>query len=238
MLLIFGLVALSDKFMGPKMAGFVPLPFADGQCLTYKASFAKEQNRPIENKVCFEKRNSGGFLEKEGPLETPYGENGLTNYAAQDIEKLKQVTGFKGINVFDKNIIKDMKNHSRFYSQANLQPGDVFYNKYTVREFADFNGKATFVVETAPWIDTTMTTKGPVGKAFWGFIKKYDKRIYKPTVRTGSSTDVVERYYYDKNTGILEGMERFRVIRDIEGSIIGEDNSDYQGKYTSILIGK
>lgn len=56
--------------------------------------------------------------------------------------------------------------------------------------------------------------------------------MYAPTVRDSSSSDVIERRYYSRTTGILERLERNRVIRDVEGHIIGQDHDDYRGRYT------
>lgn len=228
------LMALLNRVLRPTMAGFVPLPIQDNGCLSYETAFAKEEGSKLEKKVCFERRLNGGFVERDGAVATPYGEDGLTDYSPRDIDALKRLPGISTTRI-DRFVIRGMKRHSRYYGPADLEIGAIFYDGHPVTAFSRFNHTDVYVVELRPDIDATLTTKGPIARFFAMMMKRYDRLMYVPTVRDASSSDVFEKRYYSRTTGILQGLVRYRVIRDVDGHVVGEDPDDYRGRYTMTL---
>ncbi len=217
----FGIVALINWPTIPTAAEATPFPFPKNSCLVYSVerfgSGSDIENFPRE--ICFSPAAKNGFLEKESVLQTTFDKDGFADLTKEDIAIWKK--SLKGdSDPFFESMASKLDFHNRYFAQPKLKPGIIFYDKYPVAKITQFNGKKTYMVETNPWTDTRLTHRGAISKLWFKLQFKYNRLIYKPTERRGGSRDVVERHYYNYDTGVLEGNEKLIVERSQDEKII------------------
>lgn len=220
-LAIFAIAYLINWPTVPKAAKATPFPFPKDSCLVYSAErFRPEANtEQFQQEVCFSSTPANGFIEKSGNMQTTFGKDGYADLTDEDIAIWKKNLGGKSDPLFDFTASR-LDFHNRYFAQPKLEPGVIFYDRYPVTKLAEFNGKKTYMVETAPWIDTRLTHRGVISKLWWKLQYKYDRQVFTPTERKSGSRDTVERHYYDYATGILEGEERLIVERAQDGTVL------------------
>lgn len=228
-LLIFNSYAL-ERATTPHIAEIVSVPFQDGECLKYSQIYSNAPDlAPLEYDVCFYNTESG-FTEKWGGRTSTYNVDGFLRLTESDKESWRKVLGKDKEDqsrielLLLENVLGDLNSHSIFYGPPDLYVGNLFYDKYLVSGFADYNGEPAYIVEHDSWTDTRISDKGVVLKNFWKLMFRFNRLVFKPTIRTGLSDDVIERFYYSRKTGILHGSERIWVKRDKNGNIISEDS--------------
>lgn len=231
---IFGGYAL-ERVTTPRVAKAIPFPFQDGECLKYSQIYINmPDSASSEYDVCFDKTESG-FTEKGGERTSTYNTDGFLRLTEDDKASWKKVLGKNKENtsriesILLENALSDLDSHNVFYGPPDLSVGDLFYDKYPVSELADYNSESAYVVERNPWTDTRISDKGVVLKNFWKSMFRFNRLVFKPTIRTGQSNDLIERFYYSRSSGVLLGSERMWVTRDKSGKIIS-GNSALSGK--------
>lgn len=218
-----------DLKTAPVKAPIVDFPFKDDQCLTYEQYFHLQQDESTNSKVCFQ-LDQDGFIEVWDGRTTTYDSHGFANLSVNDIESWKNVLGeredkrsFAQNYLFD-SIADDLNYHNIFYGPPDLSIGYIFYNGHKVKEFSEYNGESVYVVENSSWEDTRLTDKGIISKVFWRIMFDYNRLVFEPTQREGSSNDLIERLYYSRTTGILQGIERIWVVRDKNGNVLSSES--------------
>lgn len=226
-ILLFGYFL--DLKTAPIKAPIVDFPFKDGQCLTYEQDFNLQQDEPASSKTCFH-LDQDGFMEVWDGRTTTYDIQGFADLSEKDIESWKNVLGenedkrgFAQNYLFD-SVAKDLNYHNIFYGPLNLSIGHIFYNGHKVKEFAEYNNEPVYVVENSSWEDVRLADKGIISRTFWRIMFNYNRLVFKPTRRTGPSNDLIERLYYSRTTGILQGIERVWVVRDKDGNVLSAES--------------
>lgn len=235
-MLIYCLDVFTVKYVAPP----VLFPFTDGECLTYEISYPNSNNPAVNSEVCFKKKGDNFIEYVAGPpwlarkLTTTYNLNGFSVLSQEDIDyRLKAFSRDKNLPLFlrqeEEKILRNIREHSKFFGPADLKPGDLFYNKFPVKEFSEYNGEPVYVVEIHPWENTQYRDKGLISKLFLNLFAfgthRRQQFILGYPKRAKASDDLIERHYYSRNSGVLVGSERLWVSRDIKGNIVSEDSS-------------
>lgn len=220
-LAVFGIIALINWPTIPKAAKATPFPFQKNSCLAYAVERFNPGSDPenFPREVCFSPAAKDGFLEKDSAVQTTFDKNGFADLTKEDIAIWKKSLNGNSDPFFE-SMASNLNFHNKYFGQPRLEPGVIFYDKYPVAKVTEFNGKKTYMVESNPWTDTRLTHRGMISKFWLKLQLKYNRLRYKPTVRKGTSRDVVERHYYNYATGVLEGKERLVVERSQDGKIL------------------
>ncbi|MDP1852937.1 MAG: hypothetical protein Q8L26_01840 [Candidatus Omnitrophota bacterium] len=240
-----------DIFTVGRIARPVPFPFTDNECLNYEISYPNSNNPGTNSKVCFRKKGDN-FIERVSGvpwlsevLTTTFNLDGFSILSKEDIEyRMKAFSRDKNLPLFlqqeEKRVMKGMKEHCRYFGPLDLEAGDLFYNKFPVKEFSEYNNEPVYLVEVYPWRDTQYADKGLVSKfiqKLWLFsIRRRQQFIMGYPKRTKSSSDVMERLYYSRKSGVLMGSERLWVVRDVKGNVVSEDSSKKERDVKTRLI--
>jgi len=220
-IVFFAVIYLLNLPTVPKAAKATPFPFPENSCLIYQATRLQNDvdNLSYPQKICFSNNHDGSFVEKQANLQTSFDKKGFADLTDADVANWKN--NLKASNdPFFAAVASSLNFHNRYFGQPKLKPGIIFYNKYPVGEATEFNNQKTYLVEVNPWTDTNLTYRGVISKFWSGLQRKYNRLRYQPTERKFSSRDKIERYYYNYETGILEGKEILIVERSPDGKII------------------
>lgn len=220
---VFVILFLINYFTIPTEVKTLGTPFSVNQCISYKLSYRGEAET-LNKEVCYENLSDGGFVEKvtsqgSPTIQATHDRNGITNMTEKDLAANSNAypNVFK-IGGIDGEMLKrtqaNMKLHSIYFGPSNPKLGTLF-NKNPITRYTEFNGKKVYEVVQDPQIDTDIISRGKISQAYWKFAYKYNLR-FKKTPRTKTGNQIVEKLYYNADTGLLEGSERFTLIRDYQ----------------------